>query len=420
MSRPTSSSSSSSSTTSTTSGTTHPTGAAPLAAGRWKFSAPAGFATVGHEATLDSEEVPCNVREMYRLDTDAPAGDMVPVMVQRRQPNSDMFRFWITRARFDALVAAGEPVPQLMPAHLDSGGYLPITRPAFSLDKGPQIHDAWQGSIGTCRAASAFQAIAAQPKGRRYLRQLIEPLGATEWLVHLRHVKHTSGVMPTVRTPIAVDNCLPLLRRTATETGQPARVVEAVAYQLEGITQATTTAVLWAALIEKALAVLWGGYEWVQDTNRYPLKDDAIMGALGFGTGRKFEVGKVPPENPTPTLLSNLKAAVLGAWERGEVITAAGFAPRHNYAVIHVDDEGAVLCDPRTKWDPAALQRKSAPTLRTRSYGFFTNQAYWPIKLGWSDLAKSFMWFTAYDLAPTGTTDQKDNKYDKDGNPNES
>ncbi len=296
---------------------------------------------------------------------------------------------WVSGVDFRAVRDRCTPLPRLLPAHDAVGCYAPITGSLFTGAAHP--HDVIQGHLGSCRTASAFQALAATPNGPGHLRSLIREVDGG-YVVRLRPVPRpgTRGrVLPPI--DVFVDSFLPI----EVATGK-------LLYCLCGPVLAGHPApcALWPAILEQALATLWGGYGALEAGG---IHEDLVFQALGcpyLAVGGNL-AGKLNLLNTrgVETTATQVQEFVTAVARAGGAITLPGTTIQHNYAVVAVRPDGVVVADPRTGHSAEELARWAAPNRGTGVDQWILNDpAVWPIFFSWADLLVKFRWLYAYQV----------------------
>jgi hypothetical protein len=236
---------------------------------------------------------------------------------------------WVTRLDLQPVLAAGINVPMLAAGHQNLAWYRPLGTAAFIGEPAPG--DVRQGALGNCKLMSAMQALAARPGGRARLKKIIVP-GEQEgtFNVQLRS-DLTTGASGGGLVYFPVDNYFPVRR----DTGLPLYAL----YKRS----AKEMFPIWPALVEKAVAVAWGGYQDLVEVTDARIDDDRIFATLGVAPfGDKIK-NKLVCMGKSVTIISTF---VSQPFSKGATFVAA--SPTHNFAVIDADKDGIILADPRS------------------------------------------------------------------------
>lgn len=276
--------------------------------------------------------------------------------------------------------SAYETEPPLMDGHAAKYGYHRPDWQLFPEQIGPL--DVSQGEVGDCRIASALQAIANSKKGDGLLRRLITKVGDAYAVT----LKEGGGPKIEVRgsklTQETVSGYLPW----SPEWQGPL-------YMQRGMVPdprdrrffpGRDPAVLWPAIIEKALAQRWGGYQAMHSA-----EERAAFSMLGLtgvftcnwqsGSGTTRGANK---ETGRKTIIANAA--------KGAVMTTNGFGTQHNYALLAVDEDGVVVSDPNTR--DFDLEKRFTKPDKAEEGDKIPAADMFPRRYPWPAFLKSFNW----------------------------
>lgn len=339
------------------------------------------------------------VVELY-VTAPVPVSGPVQVTMFTASATVEHLTRWVARLDLLPALAAGISVPMLAAGDQDLAWYRPVGTAAFIGEPAPG--DVRQGALGNCKLMSAMQALAARPGGRARLKKIIVP-GEREgtFNVQLRS-DLTTGASGGGLAYVQVDNYFPVRR----DTGTP----------LYALYKRTTkeTFPIWPALLEKAVAVAWGGYQNLVEVTLSRIDDDAIFATFGvppFGDKTKNKLvcmGK---------LVTVISTFVSQPFSKGATFVAA--SPTHNFAVIGADKDGITLADPRSapktseQWG-AAYKADDKDQARIKNGGWDKGDGSdrFPIYLTWALVAQYMFRLSCYDTPPPDT-EGKGEKGDK-------
>jgi hypothetical protein len=279
------------------------------------------------------------------------------------------------------VLASGIPEPMVDPANAVQSGYLPLDNPLFGAG-GPLPSDVNQGLMGDCRIVSALQALAAaQPK------LLMEAVtgGPETYKVRMRRPP-ASNRAPKSSQPFEMItvSCALAMDRTKDEPE--------ILYCLRG-NRPGTVFPIWPAIVEKALAHVWGGYARLDGA-----LEDTIMLALGLSLppGGKINFMSLDPDDSVN--VEKWANSIKKSWAAGRPITAFIQGRQHNYAIVEVRETGVVISDPNTRREGDFQERWANPAnMSAMTDDWKKTESVWPLFFTWRELVHAFTWVCSYE-----------------------
>jgi hypothetical protein len=388
----------------------------PLVDGRWRFPADGDQRVLGFEGgALRAHRYP--VVELEAVSPLPPSGD-VKVVVVGPDKREKGFILTIGRREYHELTTStgAVKVPKLLDKHRDTAWYRPIGGTAFRTG-GPRAQDVRQGQIGCCRLASSLQAIAATENGWAFLQSLFTETTAG-WQLGLRVSDKPKGITKQGAKPF-VDRWLPVDRATG-----------CLIYGLWQVPQTATDFALWPALLEKALADMWGGYHQTEHAGNNYIDEDGVFEAFGIYRKPKDRL-KWHGDSSTPEEIAKFLTAARAA---GKAITLGSDRAMHNYALIDADKDGILVADSRTsyaeaakRWDKPLTAPLTPPTLDKpltaptspkpgiSPLEMTKDREMYPQRFTWAQVQYYFKWAFAYDIPKIDRLDRKDRTSDSSG-----
>ncbi|MGI5240852.1 hypothetical protein [Dactylosporangium sp. CA-139066] len=372
--------------------------------GRWRVPAGTRITGVptetphGHAAEFDLIELDARVvtGASFAVTIVAPGGTSARQVV-------------VDRAEALRVMRLGHEEPDVLTKHITEVFYARYAGQLFGTEISPR--DVRQGSPGDCRTMSSLQAIADVRGGPDFLRSKITPV-AGGYLVSLLDVPApgtAQGGRRITQRQVFVSDYFP----TAIAGDATDRVAR---YASSGRRPGpAVTFPLWPAVLEKALATLWGGYGKLE---HFDIHEDLVFRALGIYAkqGHTLSLTNSGPGGQRPTA-ATVEQFVRAAAGRGAAITAPGMSSQHNFAVLDVRPGGVTLADPRTAQGSGDLARWDNPKNGSDAEeSELADYAYWPMRFTWQDLMKRVRWFCTYDIPELEKdSDGKEGKGGKDG-----
>lgn len=330
------------------------------------------------------------VVELYVM-APLPVSGAVQATMFTASATTDPLTRWVARKDLQQALAGGIGVPMLADGHHDLAWYRPIGAASFIGE--PHHGDVRQGTLGNCKLMSAMQALAARPGGRARLKKIFVP-GEQDgtYVVQLR-----TDLSPTAPggglAYIPVDNYFPVRR----DTGRPIYAL----YKRN----TKDTFPIWPALLEKAVAVAWGGYRNLVEVTLSRITDDTIFATFGVAPSGDTTKNKLVTMSKSALQINTF---VTKPFKQGATFTAAGRT--HNYAVIDADKDGIILADPRsapktsTQWS-TVYEADDNDDSRITNAGWDKDDSSdkFPIHLTWARVAGYLMRLSCYDTPPPDT-----------------
>jgi hypothetical protein len=355
-----------------------------VTSGRWRFPAAVTFDCYQDKEMTSEAERPALV-ELYVM-APVPVSGAVQATMFTASATTDPLTRWVARKNLQQALASGIGVPMLANGHHNLAWYRPIGAAAFIGE--PHHGDVRQGTLGNCKLMSAMQALAARPGGRARLKKIFGPGGQDgTYLVQLRTDLSAPGGGLTY---IPVDNYFPVHR----DTGRPIYAL----YKRS----AEDTFPIWPALLEKAVAVAWGGYQNLVEVTLSRITDDTIFATFGVAPYSDTTKNKLVTMGKPAFQISTF---VTKPFSQGATFTAA--SRTHNYAVIGADKDGIILADPRsapkasTQWS-TVYEADDDDDSRVRNAGWDKDDSSdkFPIHLTWARVEHYLMRLSCYNTPP--------------------
>lgn len=211
--------------------------------------------------------------------------------------------------------------------------YGPATNRLWGATGGPSADDVTQGELGNCGIISALEVVAlkwpqlittclsATPQGITYsLQHIVKPPGKWDY------AKAPPRSQGTLTGTMSLN--LPIVRTQNT-------LLYAGRYE----DPTTTQLGLWPAYLEKALAIMWGGYD-----SLIGAPDNWIYAALGakytgLGSSRTMINGKPP---------ADVERLITAADNQGRGLVSTSISGYHNFSIVGVTATHVILRDPTT------------------------------------------------------------------------
>ena len=203
--------------------------------------------------------------------------------------------------------------------------YAPIDGPLYGTSGGPEVADVTQGAVGDCWLLSTLSSAARSPQGRAMIQQMIVSVTDRTWEV-------------TFWQPREARRAVEDVDRSASERADPITVSNLFPVELDGtfayaLKQRPAGTPLWPAVIEKAFAIVKGGY----DKINVGLGADVAMAAVG---GRASEGGTLPPAESARV---DVQETIQHAVAAGDPVVLG--TPKHWVPVVAADDTGLTFRD---------------------------------------------------------------------------
>lgn len=361
--------------------------------GRWRFATAVEIPV--SEVSATSPTANHMVVELYIAGPVQATGPVQGTFFEA-SPTADPVRGWVARKDLAPLLPKAIPVPMLIDEYQDSAWYRPVGTVAFIGEPAPK--DVRQGKVGDCKLLSALQALAASPGGQAHLKRIIATVDKEKGTFSVRlRTNLTKGAQDGGFEFIPVDNYFPVTRGAG----------EVLSALYGRTTKDTGTFPIWPALLEKAMAMVGGGYQTLVEIKPGTLPDSTIFATLG-----------IEPLGSPNTMICTIKTGpaikgfVVKQFSEGATfVAAAGFRP-HNWAVIGADENYLHLADPYSP--PGVYEREEAPTVvGENGIDVLWNRKLdkFPVRLEWN-WVKDYVRVLTRFKTPPASTEGKDKEGD--------